>query len=198
MQCPPHATTDRIYPDASKPVQSPQIIVEFCFLCSALFTRSLIFISKLESTTYHVIFFCVSKYICIGFSVIFCQILVSDLYVGFSVIFVKSSFVLRVCGFCGEADCFHPQLIDAHSKLVFLMYKYTTNTNVNTMELKICSWLFSSATYPCTVCIAHSKIVLQNTQPPLIKYIECVCCVIQIEVQRYKYYTNTNANTIQI
>ena len=126
MQCPPHATTDRIYPDASKPVQSPQIIVEFCFLCSALFTRSLIFISKLESTTYHVIFFCVSKYICIGFSVIFCQILVSDLYVGFSVIFVKSSFVLRVCGFCGEADCFHPQLIDAHSKLVFLMYKYTT------------------------------------------------------------------------
>ena len=118
----------------------------------------------------------------------------------FSVIFVKSSFVLRVCGFCGEADCFHPQLIDAHSKLVFLMYKYTTNTNtntdVNTMEVQICSWLFSSATYPCTVCIAHSKILLQNTQPSLIEYIVCICCMILIEVQSYKSYTNRN--TIQI
>ena len=40
-------------------------------------------------------------------------------FVGFSVIFVKSSFVLRVCGFCGEADCFHPQVIDAHSSLQY-------------------------------------------------------------------------------
>ena len=42
-------------------------------------------------------------------------------FVGFSVIFVKSSFVLRVCGFCGEADCFHPQVIDAHSFLVLVL-----------------------------------------------------------------------------
>ena len=52
-------------------------------------------------------------------------------FVGFSVIFVKSSFVLRVCGFCGEPDCFHPQLIDAHSaELLFvqMLFKYDTNT----------------------------------------------------------------------
>ena len=52
-------------------------------------------------------------------------------FVGFSVIFVKSSFLLRVCGFCGEADCFHPQLIDAHTtELLFvqILFKYHTNT----------------------------------------------------------------------
>ena len=43
-------------------------------------------------------------------------------FVGFSEIFVKSSFVLRVCGFCGEADCFHPQVIDAHSSLVLTLH----------------------------------------------------------------------------
>ena len=43
-------------------------------------------------------------------------------FVGFSVIFVKSSFLLRVCGFCGEADCFHPQVIDAHSSLVLTLH----------------------------------------------------------------------------
>ena len=43
-------------------------------------------------------------------------------FVGFSVIFVKSSFALRVCGFCGEADCFHPQVIDAHSSLVLTLH----------------------------------------------------------------------------
>ena len=52
-------------------------------------------------------------------------------FVGFSVIFVKSSFVLRVCGFCGEADCFHPQVIDAHSSLV-LTPQYSVAIDIET------------------------------------------------------------------
>ena len=76
-------------------------------------------------------------------------------FVGFSVIFVKSSFVLRVCGFCGEADCFHPQVIDAHSSLV-LTLQYSVAIDIETHSSLVLTLQYSVAIDIET----HSSLVL--------------------------------------